>query len=257
MSEIVDLPWSRTQWYIHMTYESRIANGLHKERILFSLIRSMWETICDAWACWSGWNFGPNSTEYPYSEIQFENTPPPPKMKIVRDLGTLTFQFENTPPKWKLLEILALWLFSLRIPPTPKWKLLEILALWLFSFRIPPSPPPENENCHRSWHFDFSVSESPPPPGNLNLGRSWQFKIIQFQNNWYQWQTMCGKLPHVETLSSPDNYLFIQQAKIQDADPNRETAPSALLVFVVICLVIITKWPPLSHRLLWFWWIES
>ena len=37
------------------------------------------------------------STEYPYSEIQFQNTPPP-KMKIVRDLGTLTFQFQNTPP---------------------------------------------------------------------------------------------------------------------------------------------------------------
>ena len=24
---------------------------------------------------------------------------PPPKMKIVRDLGTLTFQFQNTPPE--------------------------------------------------------------------------------------------------------------------------------------------------------------
>ena len=31
--------------------------------------------------------------------FQFQNTPPPPKMKIVRDLGTLTFQFQNTPPK--------------------------------------------------------------------------------------------------------------------------------------------------------------
>ena len=102
----------------------------------------MWETICDAWACWSGWNFGPNSTEYPYSEIQFQNTPPPPKMKIFRDLGTLTFQFQKPPPS----------------------------------------------------------------PKNWNLGRSWHFKIFQFQNNWYQWQTMCGNLPHVETLSSPDNY---------------------------------------------------
>ena len=33
--------------------------------------------------------------------------PPPPKMKIVRDLGTLTFQFQNTPPKK-------------RIPPPPE-----------------------------------------------------------------------------------------------------------------------------------------
>ena len=60
----------------------------------------MWETICDAWACWSGWKFGPNSTEYPYPEIQ--NTPSPPKMKIVRDLGTLTFQFQNIPPPKKI-----------------------------------------------------------------------------------------------------------------------------------------------------------
>ena len=66
--------------------------------------------------------------------------------------------------------------YSFRIPPLPpppqKWKLSEILALWLFSFKIPPFP--------RKW----------------KLGRSWHFK------------TMCGKLPHVETLSSPDNYSF-------------------------------------------------
>ena len=28
--------------------------------------------------------------------------PPPPKMKIVRDLSTLTFQFQNTPPPPKI-----------------------------------------------------------------------------------------------------------------------------------------------------------
>ena len=29
------------------------------------------------------------------------------------------------------------------------------------------------------------------------------------------------------------------------------------LAFVGICLVIISEWPPLAHRLLWIWWIES
>ena len=29
-----------------------------------------------------------------------------------------------------------------------------------------------------------------------------------------------------------------------------------LLAFVGICLAIISEWPPLSHRLLRFWWIE-
>ena len=50
--------------------------------VLISLhIRNMWETICDAWACWSGWNFGPNSTVYPYSE-EYLPPPPPPPTKI-------------------------------------------------------------------------------------------------------------------------------------------------------------------------------
>ena len=132
-------------------------------------IRSMWETICDAWACWSGWNFGPNSTEYPNSEIQFQNHPPPPR-------------------KWKYENCQRSCHFDFSVSESllpRKWKLSEILALWFFSFRLPPTPP------------------------NLNLGRSWHFKIFQFQNNWYQWQTMCGNLPHVETLSSPDNYSFI------------------------------------------------
>ena len=59
---------------------------------IFSLhIRSMWETICDAWACWSGWNFGPNSTEYPL-KYSFRITPPAPKMKIVREPKSESFR---------------------------------------------------------------------------------------------------------------------------------------------------------------------
>ena len=29
--------------------------------------------------------------------------------------------------------------------------------------------------------------------------------------------------------------------------------PIALLAFLVVCLINISKWPPLSHRLLYFW----
>ena len=69
---------------------------------LFSLhIRSMWETICDARACWSGWKFGPNSTEYPYSELGTEYRPPP-KMKIVREVQVLQFQNTQPPANWNL-----------------------------------------------------------------------------------------------------------------------------------------------------------
>ena len=65
-------------------------------------IRSMWETICDAWACWSGWKFGPKfyslplfcNTEYPpppenencqkswYFDFSVVEYPPPPKIEI-------------------------------------------------------------------------------------------------------------------------------------------------------------------------------
>ena len=190
--------------------------------VLISLhIRSMWETICDVWACWSGWNFGPNSTEYPYSEIQFQNTPP---------------------RKWKLSEILALWLFSFRIPP-PNENCQRSWHFDFFSFRIPPPQnencqrsctltfqfqfqnTPPNENCQRSWHFDFSVSEYPPsrkwklseilalwlfsfsfripPPPKMKIVRDLgTLRLFSFR-------TMCGKLTHVETLSSPDNYFVI------------------------------------------------
>ena len=44
--------------------------------------------------------------------------PPPPKMKIVRDLGTLTFQFQNTPPEnWNLGRS---WHFSVSESPPPQ-----------------------------------------------------------------------------------------------------------------------------------------
>ena len=64
-------------------------------------IRSMWETICDAWACRSGWKFGANSTEYPYSVIQ--NTPPPPEnWNLARSWDFEYFQLQNTPPPRKI-----------------------------------------------------------------------------------------------------------------------------------------------------------
>ena len=35
------------------------------------------------------------------------------------------------------------------------------------------------------------------------------------------------------------------------------TDARSLLFFVSLCLVIISEWPPFSHRLLWFWWIKA
>ena len=125
--------------------------------------------------------------------FQFQNTPPPPKMKIVRDLGTLTFQFQNTPPP--------------------------------------------NENCQRYWHFNFSVSEYLPPQIEIkaDLGT---LRLFSFR-------TMCGKLPHVETLSSPDNYSFLQVKYIMQSTKCFEThmvcASSCLNIWRAL-LVSTDKW---------------
>ena len=112
----------------------------------------MWETICDSWACWSGWKFGPNSAVYPYSAIQ--NTPPPPGNENCQKSWHFDFSVAEYPP-----------------PPPRKWQLSEILPLWLSvaEYPPPPAPPPGNENCQKSWHFDFSVAEYPPPPRKLKL----------------------------------------------------------------------------------------
>ena len=143
----------------------------------------MWETICDAWACWSGWKFGANSTEYPYSVIQ------------------------NTPPeKLQFCQILGLWVLSItEYPPPPEnWNLAR--SFEYFQLQNTP-PPPENWNLGRSWDFEyfqlqntpppprklkfsqilglwvFSITEDPPPPENWNLARSWDFEYFQLQNN--------------------------------------------------------------------------
>ena len=141
-------------------------------------IRSMWETICEAWACWSGWKFGPNSTEYPYSEIQNTPQPPPP------------------PRKLKFRHILALCDLSVSEYPPPQLKFRHISALCDFSVsEYPLPPPPENWNLGTSWHilalFSFRIPPPFPPPPPPPPG---EFKISQiFPMGNYVWQvTTCG-----------------------------------------------------------------
>ena len=120
-----------------------------------------------------------------YSLPLFCNTeyPPPPRNENCQKSWHFDFSVAEYPPpqKWKLSEILALWLFSCRIPP-PKLKLRQILELCDFSSADYP-PPPENWNLGRSWNFViFQVQITPPtPPENWNLGRSWHFVIFQVQ----------------------------------------------------------------------------
>ena len=67
--------------------------------------------------------------------FQFQNTPSPPKIEICADLGTLTFQFQNTPlpPKIEICADLGTLTFQFQNTPLPlppeKLKFVQILAL--------------------------------------------------------------------------------------------------------------------------------
>ena len=81
LSERKVFPWCLSFFLWFLNTFARCEWALFRESVISLHIRSMWETICDAWACWSGWKFGSNSTEYPYSELGTEYPPPHTKKK--------------------------------------------------------------------------------------------------------------------------------------------------------------------------------
>ena len=130
-------------------------------------IRSTWETICDAWACWSGWNFGPNSDRIP-PILKFRITPSPKNENCQR---VQIREFQNT-PQWKLSESP-----NPRVSeyPTPKWKLSESPNLRVSEYPPPqwklsesPNPRvseyPPNENCQRVQIWE--IQNTLPPKKN-------------------------------------------------------------------------------------------
>ena len=86
----------------------------------------------------------------------------------------LKYRIPPPPRKLEFRQILALWLG--RIPLPPKLEFRQILAIWVLTWQnTPPSPQKKIENCQR-----VQIRELPH-----------------------------RELPHVETLSNPDNYSFL------------------------------------------------
>ena len=161
-------------------------------------IRSMWETIYDAWACWSGWNFGSNPTEYPYSVVNWYRIPPTPRWKLSESPNPSVPEYppqnencqspnpsvpeypphencqrvniqvsQNTPPKWKLSESPNPSVpehppnenCQSPNPSVPEYPpKMKIVRESKSEFRVSQNTPP-NENCQSP---NLSVPESPP-----------------------------------------------------------------------------------------------
>ena len=124
------------------------------------------------------------NTEYP--------PPPPENWNLARSWDFEYFQLQNTPPpeNWNLARSWDFEYFQLQNTP-PKLKFSQILGLWVFSITEYPPPPRKLKFRQILGLWVFSITEYHPPPRSS------------------QWETMCSKLPHVETLSNMDNYSFV------------------------------------------------
>ena len=125
----------------------------------------MWETICDAWACWSGWNFGPNPTEYPYS-VKYPPSPSPLTLKWKLSESPNLSVPEYPPPNENCQSV------QIRLSQnTPHFGKLQIWDDHSLLWNTP--PPPISEN----FRFEMTkvYSEIPPPPLSENPGdRMWR-----------------------------------------------------------------------------------
>ena len=103
--------------YLFIFIFVNVEKNIYPDSSIISLhIRSMWETICDALASWSGWKCG---WKYP--------SPSPENWNLGIPWHFMTFQFwpvENTPPpKLKFRHFLAFYDLSIltcgEYPPSP------------------------------------------------------------------------------------------------------------------------------------------
>ena len=69
------------------------------------------------------------------------------------------------------------------------------------------------------------------------------------------WDLSCRRWILYQLRCLANILLFIIMTRINMKLNERQMKP--LLAFVIICLIIISEWPPLSRRLLWLGWIES
>ena len=133
---------------------------------LFSLhIHSMWETICDALASWSGWEFGSKIPEYPILGFGSQNTPPPEKFK----LRLFTFDLPRIPPQ-KIQTLVFFAESKFHVPQnTPPPKIQNFSFLCWIQISCSPEYPPKIQNFSFLCWIQISCSPEYPPPKIQNF----------------------------------------------------------------------------------------
>ena len=150
----------------------------------------MWETICDAWACWSGWNFGPNSMEYPHSEVGSEYSPP----KKWKMSGTLNFVLPEYPPKMKNVRD-----FEFRVTGIPP----QMKNVRDFEFHVT-GIPSQNEKCQGLW---ISCYQNTPP--KMKNVRDFEFRVTGIPPQWKMSGTLNFMLPEYPLKNEKCQRLWI------------------------------------------------
>ena len=182
----------------------------------------MWETICEASASCSGWNFGSKIPVYPKLGYGPELRPPPLKIEIWTGLGTLSFDYPSSPPPPEKLRFDRTWHFEFwLLQNTPHW---DLDRTWHFEFWLPqfiPQPPklrfgqnlalwvlttqeytPPQLRFDRTWHFEFWLPQNTPP--NWDLDRTWHFEFLLPQNTPPPWKLKFGQNLTLWVLATPE-----------------------------------------------------
>ena len=181
------------------------------------------ETICDAWACWSGWNFGPNPTEYPYSVVTWYRIPP--QMRIVRESKS---GCPRIPPQWKLSESP-----NPSVPDYPPMKIVresksecprispKMKIVRESKSKCPRIPP--NENCQR---VKIPVSQNTPPMKIVRESKSQCPRIPPPMKIVRESKSQCPRIPpQNEKLSESPN------PSVPEYPPNENCQRVQILVF--------------------------
>ena len=191
----------------------------------------MWETICEASASCSGWNFGSKIPVYP--KLGFGpvySTPhPTPKFEIWTGLGTFSFDYPtlpHPPPNLKFGQHLTLWVLTVPVfpLPLPKMKFGQDLAFWVLTtpvYLLPTTHPPLLDLPKikiKIWTglgtLSVDCPSCPPPPNEIWTGLMDHSEVRALPAGWRSGFTLPSLPPPPKLKFGQDLALWVLTVKV-------------------------------------------